>query len=69
VLCCCEPQVSIRMGDLDDDPEIRPQFHTFVDDPVRESELGGVSVFPIMTLPSGERYRDRLRQASVQTVG
>jgi len=27
------------MGDFDDDPEIRPQFHTFVDDPVTESEL------------------------------
>ena len=25
------PQVSIRMGSLDDDPGIRPQFHTFVD--------------------------------------
>jgi hypothetical protein len=24
-------QVSIRMGAFDDDPEIRPQFHTFVD--------------------------------------
>jgi len=27
------------MGDFDDDPEIHPQFHTFVDDPVTESEL------------------------------
>src|SRR5437867_2809939 len=26
------PQVSIRMGAFDDDPGIRPQFHTFVDD-------------------------------------
>lgn len=25
------PQVSIRMGAFDDDPGIRPQFHTFVD--------------------------------------
>jgi hypothetical protein len=25
-------QVSIRMGAFDDDPGIRPQFHTFVDD-------------------------------------
>ena len=25
------PQVSIRMGSFDDDPGIRPQFHTFVD--------------------------------------
>jgi hypothetical protein len=25
-------QVSIRMGVFDDDPGIRPQFHTFVDD-------------------------------------
>ena len=25
------PEVSIRMGTLDDDPGIRPQFHTFVD--------------------------------------
>ena len=25
------PQVSIRMGTFDDDPGIRPQFHTFVD--------------------------------------
>jgi hypothetical protein len=25
-------QVSIRMGAFDDDPEIRPQLHTFVDD-------------------------------------
>ena len=24
-------EVSIRMGTLDEDPEIRPQFHTFVD--------------------------------------
>ena len=24
------PEVSIRMGTLDDDPGIRPQFHTFV---------------------------------------
>jgi hypothetical protein len=24
-------QVSIRMGAFDDDPGIRPQFHTFVD--------------------------------------
>jgi hypothetical protein len=24
--------VSIRMGAFDDDPGIRPQFHTFVDD-------------------------------------
>jgi hypothetical protein len=26
------PQVSIRMGAFDDDPGIRPQFHTFVSD-------------------------------------
>jgi len=26
------PEVSIRMGAFDDDPGIRPQFHTFVDD-------------------------------------
>ena len=26
------PQVSIRMGAFDDDPGIRPQFHTFVAD-------------------------------------
>jgi len=26
------PEVSIRMGALDDDPGIRPQFHTFVSD-------------------------------------
>ena len=26
------PQVSIRMGAFDDDPGIRPRFHTFVDD-------------------------------------
>jgi len=26
------PQVSIRMGTFDDDPGIRPQCHTFVDD-------------------------------------
>jgi hypothetical protein len=25
-------EVSIRMGAFDDDPGIRPQFHTFVDD-------------------------------------
>ena len=25
------PQVSIRMGAFDDDPGIRPQFHTYVD--------------------------------------
>jgi hypothetical protein len=25
------PQVSIRMGAFDDDPAIRPQFHTYVD--------------------------------------
>jgi hypothetical protein len=25
------PEVSIRMGAFDDDPGIRPQFHTFVD--------------------------------------
>jgi hypothetical protein len=25
------PEVSIRFGGLDDDPGIRPQFHTFVD--------------------------------------
>jgi len=25
-------QVSIRLGAFDDDPGIRPQFHTFVDD-------------------------------------
>ena len=25
------PEVSIRLGSLDDDPGIRPQFHTFVD--------------------------------------
>jgi hypothetical protein len=25
-------QISIRMGAFDDDPGIRPQFHTFVDD-------------------------------------
>ena len=25
-------QVSIRMGAFDDDPGIRPQYHTFVDD-------------------------------------
>ena len=25
------PQVSIRMGGFDDDPGIRPQFHTYVD--------------------------------------
>ncbi len=25
------PQVSIRMGAFDDDPGIRPQFHTFVE--------------------------------------
>jgi hypothetical protein len=26
------PEVSIRLGAFDDDPGIRPQFHTFVDD-------------------------------------
>ena len=26
------PEVSIRFGSLDDDPGIRPQFHTFTDD-------------------------------------
>jgi len=26
------PQISIRMGAFDDDPGIRPQFHTFVAD-------------------------------------
>jgi hypothetical protein len=26
------PEVSIRMGAFDDDPGIRPQFHTFVSD-------------------------------------
>jgi hypothetical protein len=26
------PQVSIRMGAFDDDPGIRPQFHTYVDE-------------------------------------
>lgn len=25
------PEVSIRLGSLDEDPGIRPQFHTFVD--------------------------------------
>lgn len=28
-------QVSIRMGAFDDDPGIRPQFHTFVEDRAR----------------------------------
>lgn len=27
------------MGEFDDDPEIRPQCHTFLDDPVTGSEL------------------------------
>ena len=26
------PEVSIRLGTLDDDPGIAPQFHTFTDD-------------------------------------
>jgi hypothetical protein len=25
------PEVSVRLGSLDDDPDIRPQYHSFVD--------------------------------------
>ncbi len=32
-------EISIRMGTLDDDPEIRPQFRTFVDSRAPWSEL------------------------------
>jgi hypothetical protein len=32
-------QVSIRMGAFDDDPGIRPQFHTFVDDRAPRDEI------------------------------
>jgi hypothetical protein len=33
------PEVSIRMGAFDDDPGIRPQFHTFVDDRAAWDEI------------------------------
>jgi len=33
-------QVSIRMGAFDDDPGIRPQFHTFVDSRAPWDEIG-----------------------------
>ena len=32
-------EVSIRMGTFDDDPGIRPQFHTFVDDRAAWDEI------------------------------
>jgi len=32
-------EVSIRMGAFDDDPGIRPQFHTFVDDRAAWDEI------------------------------
>ncbi len=32
-------EIAIRMGTLDDDPGLRPQFHTFVDDVPPWSEL------------------------------
>lgn len=32
-------EISIRMGTLDDDPEIRPQFRTFVDSKAPWSEI------------------------------
>lgn len=33
------PQVSIRLGAFDDDPGIRPQFHTYVDDRASWDEI------------------------------
>jgi hypothetical protein len=33
------PQISIRMGAFDDDPGIRPQFHTFVSDRAAWDEI------------------------------
>jgi hypothetical protein len=33
------PEVSIRLGSLDGDPGIRPQFHTFVDSRAEWDEL------------------------------
>jgi hypothetical protein len=41
------PQVSIRMGAFDDDPGIRPQFHTYVDDRAPWDEItDGLPKYP-----------------------
>jgi hypothetical protein len=32
-------EISVRFGSLDDDPEIRPQYHTFVDSRAPWDEL------------------------------
>jgi hypothetical protein len=47
-------QVSIRMGAFDDDPGIRPQFHTFVSDRAAWDEIAdGLPQYP-EALPPNE---------------
>ena len=48
-------QVSIRLGAFDDDPGIRPQFHTFVDDRAAWDEIrDGLPCFPGAWSAEGE---------------
>ncbi len=48
------PEVSIRMGALDDDPGIRPQFHTFVDSRAAWDEItDGLPQYPERRPTSG----------------
>jgi hypothetical protein len=70
------------MGDFDDDPEIRPQFHTFVDDPVTESELDPLRQIVVdglskagwswavsqRLIPTGERSGLLTRTATTESV-
>lgn len=58
------PQVSIRMGAFDGDPEIRPQFHTWVDSKAPWDEItDGLPQYPegwsrdAVPLPAGRPKR------------
>jgi hypothetical protein len=52
------PEVSIRFGTLDDDPGIRPQFHSFVDSKAAWEELSDAGPLPSLR-PGGSMWRSR----------